>query len=253
MPHGFLRLLQSNIPFFWDTYAHESFDALKQALTSTPLIRPPDFDRDFILYISASTYSVAGVLIQEDDNGIEHVIYYVSKNLVGPPVSYSSEEKLVLAVVFSVQKLRHYILMRSTKVVTNSNPMAFLLSHRILTGKYARWVVILQEFDLEFVTPKSKKGLALAELISELPTGSQDPPVNDDFPDEHLFSITSYDPWYGDILTYLRTQKFALHLDREARRRIRHQAPRHLLIGDDLYHRGVDTVLRRCLTHTEAE
>jgi len=146
------------------------------------------------------------------------VIYYVSKNLVGPPVSYSPEEKLALAVVFSVQKLRHYILMRSTKVVTNSNPLSFLLSRRILTGKYAHWVVILQEFDLEFVTPKSKKGLALAELISELPTGAQDTPVNDDFPDEHLFAITADDPWYGDILTYLRTQKFALHLDREAHR-----------------------------------
>ena len=61
--------------------------------------------------------------------------------------------------------------MHSTKVVTNSNPMAFLLSRQIVSGKYARWIVILQEFDLEFVTPKSKKGLTLAELISKLPTG----------------------------------------------------------------------------------
>ena len=107
--------------------------------------------------------------------------------------------------------------MCSTKVVTNSNPMAFLLSRRILTGKYTRWVVILQEFDLEFVTPKSKKGLALAELISELPTGTQDPPVNDDFLDEHLFGIATDDPWYGDILNYFPTQNFTLHLDRDAR------------------------------------
>ena len=108
------------------------------------MICPPEFDRDFTLYISASTYSIAGVLIQEDDNAVEHVIYYVSKNLASPPVSYSHEEKLALAVMFSVQKLRHYILMRSTKVVTDSNPMAFLLSRRILNGKYTRWVIILQ-------------------------------------------------------------------------------------------------------------
>ena len=160
---------------------------------------------------------VAGVLIQEDDNGIEHVIYHVSKNLAGPPVSYSHQEKLALAVVFLVQKLRHYILMRSTKVVTDSNPMAFLLNRHILNGKHACWVVILQEFDLEFVTPKSKKGLVLAELISDLPTRTQDTPINDALPDEHLFAITTDDPWYGDILTYLRTQKFALHLDHDAR------------------------------------
>ena len=65
---------------------------MKHALTSSPLIFPPDFDSDLILYISASTHLVAGVLIQEDDNGIEHVIYYVSKNLVGPHVSYSHED-----------------------------------------------------------------------------------------------------------------------------------------------------------------
>ena len=46
--HGFLRLLRSHTPFIWDTYAQEYFDALKHALTSAPLIRPPDFDRDFV-------------------------------------------------------------------------------------------------------------------------------------------------------------------------------------------------------------
>ena len=95
--------------------------------------------------------------------------------------------------------------------------MAFLLSRQIINGKYARWVVILQEFDLEFVTPKSKKGLVLAELISDLPTQTQDTPINDALPHEHFFAITTDDPWYSDILTYLRTQKFSLHLDRDAR------------------------------------
>ena len=100
--HGFLRLLRSNIPFVWDDYAQDSFDALKHALTFSPLIRPPKFDRDFILYISVSTHSVTKVLSQEDDIEIKHVIYYVSKNLVGPPISYSHEEKLALTILFSV-------------------------------------------------------------------------------------------------------------------------------------------------------
>ena len=91
-----------------------------------------------------------------------------------------------------------------------------VLDCSILSGKCARWVVILQEFDLKFVTPKSKKGLVLTELISELPTDTQDPPINDALLDEHLFAITTDDPWYSDIITYLRTQKFALHLDRDA-------------------------------------
>ncbi|MCY6524816.1 hypothetical protein, partial [Actinobacillus pleuropneumoniae] len=84
-------------------------------------------------------------------------------------------------------------------------PMAFLLSRQIISGKYDCWIVILQEFDLEFFTPKSKKRLALAELISEFPIGAPDSLVNDNLLDEHLLSINSDDPWYGDILTYLQT------------------------------------------------
>jgi hypothetical protein len=76
--------------------------------------------------------SVAGVLIQLGDDGHEHVIYYISKNLSGPPLKYNHDEKLTLAVVLAVQKLRHYILLRTTKVVADSNPMQYFLSRRQL-------------------------------------------------------------------------------------------------------------------------
>ena len=61
------------------------------------------------------------------------------------------------------------------------------------------------------------------------------------------------DPWYGDIILYLQTQKFASHLNREDRQHIWHQAILHLLIGDVLYCWGIDTILRHYLTHDEAE
>jgi hypothetical protein len=72
-----------------------------------------------------------------------------------------------------------------------------------INGKFARWIIILQEYDLEFTTPKRKKSLVLTELLVDFPSNSSDPPVNEDFPDEHLFLISSTDPWYDDILVYL--------------------------------------------------
>jgi hypothetical protein len=237
--HGFLRLLHHDIPFHWDDYAQQSFDDLKTTLSNAPLISAPDYNRNYILYVSASAVSVAGVLVQLGDDNHEHVIYYVSKNLSGPPLKYKHEEKLALAVVLAVQKLRHYILLRTTKVVADSNPMQYFLSRRQVNGKFARWIVILQEYDLEFSTPKSKKALVLAELVTDLPSNTPSAPVNMDFPDEHLFYIASDDPWYGDLLVYLRTQKFGQHPSRDDRRCIRHQAPRYLLIGDILYRRGI--------------
>jgi hypothetical protein len=121
--HGFLCLLHHDIPFRWDEHAQTTFDDLKSSLSNAPLISPPDYDRDYILYLSASVVSVAGVLVQLGDDGHEHVIYYISKNLSGPPLKYNHDEKLTLAVVLAVQKLRHYILLRTTKVVADSNPM----------------------------------------------------------------------------------------------------------------------------------
>jgi hypothetical protein len=61
------------------------------------------------------------------------------------------------------------------------------------------------------------------------------------------------DPWYGDILIYLQTLKLSQHLSRDDRRCIRHQAKNYLIIDDTLYRRGVDNILRHCLTHEEAE
>jgi hypothetical protein len=66
------------------------------------LISSPDYNRDYILYVSASAVLVADVLIQLGDDNHEHVIYYVSKNLSGPPLKYKHEEKLALAVVLAV-------------------------------------------------------------------------------------------------------------------------------------------------------
>jgi hypothetical protein len=206
--HSFLRLLCHDIPFHWDEHAQKAFDDLKMALSNAPLISSPDYNRDYILYISASVVSVAGVLVQIGDDDHEHVIYYISKNLSGPPLKYNHEEKLALAVILAVQKLRHYILLRTTKVIADSNPMQYLLSRRQINGKFSRWIIILQEYDLKFSTPKSKKSLILAELITTFPSDTTSAPVNTDFPDEHLFYITSDDPWYDDLLVYLRTQKF---------------------------------------------
>ena len=143
------------------------------------------------------------------------MIYYVSQRLTGPPLRYSPEEKLDLSVVFSAQKLCHYIIENHTHVVADSNPMRYLLSRLLIQGHATKWVVVLQEFDLEYFSPRSKKALMLAMLMTDLTTLTMSTPPKDDLPNDFLFIISTNDPWYGDILLYLRTQKFTTHLNRE--------------------------------------
>jgi len=178
--------------------------------------------------------------------------YYLSRGLIGPKLHYSPVEKLALATVHAVQRLHHYILLCKTFVLAVVNPFQFVLSRRVIGGKYNRWIVILQEFDLEFSSAKSKKSMVFAELISELPCG-EDMVYEESFPDKHLFLISSLDPWYGDIIVYLQTSKFPSTFSKDERRKLRHLAKNYVIIGDTLYHRGVDSILRRCLTLEEAE
>ena len=62
------------------------------------------------------------VLVQEDEELHEHVIYYLNRNLIDAEIHYSHVEKLALATVHAVHRLRHYILLCYTLVVAHVNP-----------------------------------------------------------------------------------------------------------------------------------
>jgi hypothetical protein len=59
-------------------------------------------------------------------------------------------------------------------VIVDSNPMYHILTRQVLGGKYSKWIIILQEFDLEFAKSKDKKSLVFVELICELPHADED-------------------------------------------------------------------------------
>ena len=100
---GFMCFLMKGVPFFWDQFAQCSFDTLKKELTSAPLLSPPDYSRDFLLYIVTIESTIGMVLGQEDDALREHVIYYLSQGLVGSKLCYSPIKNLV----YAIQQLRH--------------------------------------------------------------------------------------------------------------------------------------------------
>ena len=131
--------------------------------------------------------------------------------------------------------------------------MTYILSRQFLGGKYSKWIAIFQELDLEFTKSKSKKSLVFVELLCDLPSLSNDLTYKASIVDETLFLISSSDSWYRDILIYLQTQTFRPNTSRSKQRCTRHQEKDYMIIGDTLYHRGVDTILVRCLTHEEAE
>ena len=75
------------------------------------------------------------VLVQTYAHDQEHVIYYLIKTLLDSETCYSHVEKLALATVIMLQKLRHYILLRTTTRYADSNPMYYILTYQVLEGK----------------------------------------------------------------------------------------------------------------------
>ena len=123
-----MRLLKQETQFVWDETAQLAFEALKKALMSALLLCLPDYSRDFILYMDAFESTIGVVLVQGDNKLQEHVVYYLSRALSGHELRYSHVEKLALAAVYVVQRLRHYILLRTRTIVVDVNPFQYVLS-----------------------------------------------------------------------------------------------------------------------------
>ena len=71
------------------------------------------------------------------------MIYYANKNLLDSETHYSCAEKLALAMVIAVQKFCHYILLCTTTILVDQNPLYYILNPQVLGGKYSHWIVIL--------------------------------------------------------------------------------------------------------------
>ena len=98
---------------------------------------PPNYQNDYFLYIVATETTITMVLVQVE-NGIEHPVYYLSRNLNDTEVKYSYMEKIFLAAVQVVQIFHHYILLQKTTIVLDCNPMTYILSRQLLGGKYSK-------------------------------------------------------------------------------------------------------------------
>ena len=93
-------------------------------------------------------------------------------------------------------------------MVADVNPFQYVLTKRIIGRKYNKCIIILQEFDLDFASAKSKKSLVFPDLISNFPRLDEDVIHVDSFVDEQILLVSSSDPWYGDIVLYLQTLNF---------------------------------------------
>lgn len=137
----------ANVKFEWNDKAQTSFEKLKDALASAPLLTHPDFSKRFFIQCDASMSGVGSVLFQISDDGKENPIAYLSQKLTKAQRNYSVTELECLAAVLSVKKFRAYIEGMPFSIITDHASLKWLMEQRDLCGRLARWSLKLQGFD----------------------------------------------------------------------------------------------------------
>ncbi|KAK1646987.1 hypothetical protein QYE76_064792 [Lolium multiflorum] len=182
------NLLQKDVPFVFDDDYKEAFETLKKALTTAPVVEPPDWNLPFEIMCDASDFAVGAVLGQRVDKKL-NVIHYASKTLDAAQRNYATTEKELLAVVFACDKFRPYIVDSKVTIHTDHAAIRYLMTKKDAKPRLIRWVLLLQEFDLHIIDRKGADN-PVADNLSRLENIAYDPvPVNDSFPNEQLAVI----------------------------------------------------------------
>ena len=138
---------------------------------------------------------------------IPYAIYYTSKNLTPSELNYIVTEKEFLAIVHAINKFRHYITGYETFIHTDHSSIRYLMNKWITNGRVIRWLLLLQEFNITILDRPGKQN-TVVDFLSKLQNIKYNTPVEDQFPDEYLFSISTQTPWFADIANYLVSRKF---------------------------------------------
>jgi hypothetical protein len=215
----------------------------------SPVLRGPNWTLPFHISIDAFDITIGGALGNKKDHQ-SYAIYFVSKNLSPAELNYTVTAKEFLAVVHAINKFCHYITGYEVFVHTDHSTIRFLMNKPITNGRVNRWLLLLQEFNI-IVLDQPGKDNVVDDFISRIKNEDDDIPIDDSFPDEHLFSLSVNTPWFADMENYLATRKLPSHFSPHEKRKIITQSANYYWVGHDFFHTGTDFIICRCVREVE--
>ncbi|GKA55530.1 putative nucleotidyltransferase, ribonuclease H [Tanacetum coccineum] len=150
------QLLMKDAKFDFSKDCKKAFNKLKEILTTAPIIISPDWSMPFELMCDASDFAVGAVLGQRIDGKFKP-IYYASKTLNDAQAHYTTTKKELLAVVFSFDKFRPYLILSKTIVYTDHSALKYLFGKQNVKPRLIRWVMLLQGFNIEIKDKKKEQ------------------------------------------------------------------------------------------------
>ena len=168
----------------------------------------------------ASDFAMGDVLGQKAEK-VFKAIYYARKTFNEAQENYSTTEKEMLAIVFACEKFRPYILGSHVIIHTDHATIKYLMAKKEAKPRLIRWVLLLQEFDLEIKDKKCCDNV-IADHLSRVEKLVQDEEWEkaENFPDEQLFQLSLQSLWYADIVNFLACGIMPLEFSYQQRKKL---------------------------------
>lgn len=133
---------------------------------------------------------------------------------------------------------------------TYHSAIKYLMNKPLTSGRVTRWLLLLQEFNITIVDRPVKSNV-VSYYLSRLNNPGEAIPVDDDFPNEHLFAVSTESPWFTDIAYYLVTGKTPPHLSAREKQSIIQKSVAYSWIEEDLFYTGLDLIIYRFVREEE--
>ncbi|RVW21273.1 Retrovirus-related Pol polyprotein from transposon 17.6 [Vitis vinifera] len=212
----------------------------------------PNWQLPFEVMCDASDFAIGAILGQRED-GKPYVIYYASITLNEAQRNYTNIEKELLAVVFALDKFRAYLVGSFIIVFTDHSALKYLLTKQDAKARLIKWILLLQEFDLQI---RDKKGVenVVADHLSRLAIAhnSHVLPINDDFPEESLMLLEKT-PWYAHIANYLVTGEVPSEWKAQDRKHFFAKIHAYYWEEPFLFKYCADQIIRKCVLEEEQQ
>ncbi|GAU22845.1 hypothetical protein TSUD_282120 [Trifolium subterraneum] len=138
------RLTRKGAAFVWDELCENSFNLLKQKLTSAPVLVIPDPDKKYVVYCCASNKGLGCVLMQEGA-----VVAYASRQLKPHEENYPTHDLELAAIIFALKIWRHHLYGVQFALYSDHKSLRYLFDQKELNMRQRRWMEYLKDFDFE--------------------------------------------------------------------------------------------------------
>lgn len=165
--HVLTNLTKKNTPFEWTARCDVAFQGLKKALTSAKVMAYPQVNKPFKLFTDACDYAVGAILVQDDDDGVERPIHYLSHQLTDVQRRWATIEKEAYAIIYALTKLRPYLYGADFTIYTDQKPLRSLFSSEMHNTKIQRWAIMIAEYGAKIEYRKGKHNVR-ADMLSRI-------------------------------------------------------------------------------------